>query len=73
MTIKSKHFSLFFHPFSGIDDGEIEAGEQTVYACSGKPLVLQCGENNTSDQQRVSELYAHKYNKTWLYKKYIYQ
>ena len=52
-----------------VEDGDIEAGEQTVYACSGSTLVLQCGENNTSDQQRVSELYAHICNNTWLYEK----
>ena len=64
ITIKFRQYSVFFHPFAGIDDGEIEAGEQTVYACSGRPLVLQCGENDTSDQQKVSELYANKYNNT---------
>ena len=36
-----------------VEDGDIEAGEQTVYACSGSTLVLQCGENNTSEEYKA--------------------
>ena len=43
-----------------VEDGDIEAGEQTVYACSGSTLVLQCGENNTSEQYKVGKSHTPK-------------
>lgn len=43
-----------YYFLTGEDNGELEAGEQTVYACSGSSLVLKCGENNTGHENEVS-------------------
>ena len=39
--------------FSATDSDDVDAGEQTVYACSGSPLILRCGENSTHQQNTV--------------------
>ena len=51
-------YTLLFPIFiAEIENDDIDAAEQTVYACSGSTLVLQCGENTTSLQYQVSKLY----------------
>ena len=39
--------------FAGTDNEEVDGIEQTVYACSGSPLILRCGENETYHQDQV--------------------
>ena len=38
------------------DNEEVDGREQTVYACSGSPLVLRCGENETNHLEQVNFL-----------------
>ena len=38
----------------GTDNEDVDGIEQTVYACSGSPLILRCGENETYHQDQVN-------------------
>ena len=51
---KCNHLLItIFVSFIGLDNEDIEAGEQTVYACGGSSLVLRCGENVTHPKDKV--------------------